>query len=174
MNRSEVLTLLRERIVAFAASRIMRGGTAVLSPDDVAQDTLLLIEEKYAHVQAFEELVPLAMQIVRYKLLGVFAKSSRRGEFHSVPVEDVPLLDLLDSPEIALLKRERSARLQSALAELGDRCRELFSLKLAGLNFPAIAARMGAANINTVYTWDSRCRQQLIEKIGKNDSRRVQ
>ena len=46
--------------------------------------------------------------------------------------------------------------------------------ELAGLNFPAIAARMGAASINTVYTWDSRCRQQLIEKIGKEDSRRVQ
>lgn len=166
--------MLRERIVNFAASRIMRGGTAMLSPEDVAQDTLLLIEEKYAHVEALEELVPLAMQIVRYKLLGVFAKSSRRGENTAVPVEDVPLPDLLDSPEVALLKRERSARLQAALGEVGERCRELFALKLQGLNFPAIAAKMGAASINTVYTWDSRCRQQLIEKIGKEDRRRVQ
>lgn len=152
----------------------MRGGTALLSPEDVAQDTLLLMEEKYAHVEALEELVPLAMQIVRYKLLGVFAKSARRGENTAVPVDDVPLPDLLDSPEVALLKKERSARLQAALAEVGDRCRELFALKLQGLNFPAIAEKMGAASINTVYTWDSRCRQQLIEKIGKEDRRRVQ
>jgi RNA polymerase sigma-70 factor (ECF subfamily) len=57
-------------------------------------------------------------------------------------------------------------RMKVAFGKLGERCRELFRYKLAGLPFPEIRTKMGAASVNTVYTWDLRCRQRLRELMG--------
>ena len=53
----------------------------------------------------------------------------------------------------------------AAIETLGSRCRELFRLKLLGYSFPEIQDRMGVASLNTVYTWDFRCRAQLKERL---------
>ena len=62
------------------------------------------------------------------------------------------------------------ARLEAALAELGERCRELFRLKLEGYTFPEIQTALKASRsqwrLNTLYTWDFRCRKQLLERLG--------
>ena len=63
---------------------------------------------------------------------------------------------------------QRTERLQAALARLGERCRELFRLKLEGHSFPEIQKRMDAGSLNTLYTWDFRCRKQLLEQLGGN------
>ena len=52
------------------------------------------------------------------------------------------------------------------IARMGERCRELFRLKLQGRSFPEIQELLGAASLNTVYTWDHRCRKQLLEALG--------
>ena len=52
------------------------------------------------------------------------------------------------------------------MAELGERCRELFRLKLEGYTFPEIQKRLKVAALNTLYTWDFRCRKQLLERLG--------
>ncbi len=57
-------------------------------------------------------------------------------------------------------------RMQQAISHLGARCREIFRLKLLGRTFAEIQAEMKADSINTVYTWDSRCRKQLLEEMG--------
>jgi len=49
---------------------------------------------------------------------------------------------------------------------LGERCRELYRLKLEGYSFTEIQARLKVAAINTLYTWDFRCRKQLLERLG--------
>jgi DNA-directed RNA polymerase specialized sigma24 family protein len=75
------------------------------------------------------------------------------------------------SPPAALAERQQSLdRLSAALSRLGDRCRELFRLKLEGHNFGEIRKRMGAGSINTIYTWDSRCRQLLLEQMGEGEA----
>lgn len=136
-----------------------------MSAEDVAQDTLLVLEEKYANVEGLEDLVPLAMQIARYKIMALHTKSSRRGEGTTIPVEDFPIADPADDPEVMLERRQRLDRLETALLALGDRCRDLFRLKLQGLKFPEIQQVMKADSINTVYTWDLRCRKQLLERM---------
>ena len=57
-------------------------------------------------------------------------------------------------------------RLARAVGQLGERCRELLRLKLEGRGFPEIQKAMGAATLNTVYTWDHRCRKRLLELMG--------
>lgn len=163
MDRAEILELLRERIVSFAASRLSREGA-----EDVAQDVLIVLEEKYAHIERIEDLPPLSLRIVRLKLMGARRKMARRGEYARVSVEDVPLADPDPLPDEIAERRELIERLKRAVPKLGGRRRELLKYKLQGRTFPEIRELMHAGSINTVYTWDLRCRRRLLELMGGN------
>jgi len=160
-GRDELLRKLRERIVGFAASRIQRDAA-----EDLAQEVLILIHEKYSHVEPLEELLPLALRIVRFKMMGLRRKTVRHGEHTAVPVDELPLTDGAADPLLLAERREMTVRLKQAVGQLGERCRKLLALKLDGKSFAEIQAVMGAASLNTVYTWDLRCRKQLMELMG--------
>src|SRR5229473_8456564 len=74
-SREEILLKLRERIVAFAASRLQRDVA-----EDLAQEVLMLLEEKYPQVTQLDELLPLSFKIMRFKITGVQRKVVRHGE----------------------------------------------------------------------------------------------
>jgi len=161
MHRDSILASLRERILAFATSRISRE-----QAEDVTQEVLSLLHEKYAHVTDLTELVPLAFQVLRFKMLDAHRKALRRGEYNQESVDDLSLATPDASPETQLDQRQRVERLMAALAQLGVRCRELFRWKLEGKSFPQIQTLMGQTSINTIYTWDLRCRKQLMALMG--------
>ena len=161
LERERILARLRERIIAFAASRMQRDAA-----EDLTQEVLIVLQEKYRGVSRAEELVPLAIEIARFKILALRRKVVRRGESSSISVDEIPLADRRDSPEEAYEKAERIERLKAALAGLGDRCRELMRLKLEGRSFPEIQSILGVRSINTVYTWDARCRAELLKRMG--------
>lgn len=161
MERGEILLRLRERIVAFAASRIARDVA-----EDLAQEVLIVLEQKYAEVTALDELLPLSLQILRFKMASYRRRSARRGEVTAIPVEETALADLGPTPEAHAQRQELLERISKAIPRLGERCREIFRLKLLGKSFIEIQEEMGAQSINTVYTWDSRCRQRLLEMLG--------
>ncbi len=152
----DVLAALRERIFAYAASRYGRQ-----IADDIAQEVLLVLHEKYSHVTELTELLPLSLQIARYKLMAHARQAMRRGEGREADVADLPLADPQVNLALEAEQRELVARLEAALPKLGHRCREIFRLKLQGKGFPEIQQSMGANSINTVYTWESRCREEL-------------
>ena len=156
MTRTEQLVRLRERIFRFAASRI-----AADRAEDLAQEVLIVLEEKYPHLDCLEDLLPLSLQIMRFKMTALLRKSHRRGETTSVSVDDWPVIDPTPGPDLQAERREQLAQLATALAALGDRCREMMRLKLEGRTFAEIQIHFAADSINTVYTWDHRCRQQL-------------
>jgi RNA polymerase sigma-70 factor (ECF subfamily) len=159
--RDEALARLRERIVAYAASRMQRD-----LAEDLAQEVLLVLQERYAAVEAMEDLLPLGFRILRFKLAASVRKSVRRGEQRQIPVEDLPLADPNPDPEAETRRREDTKRLTSALRKLEGRCRRIFLLKLEGRSFAEIRDILGAVSVNTVYTWDSRCRQRLLKLLG--------
>jgi RNA polymerase sigma-70 factor (ECF subfamily) len=161
MNRDQILGDLRERILAFATLRISRE-----QAEDLAQDVLSLLHEKYAHVTDLTELVPLAFQVLRFKMLDAHRKALRRGEYNRESVEDLPLADPAGDPAAQLDQKQRVDRLMAALAKLGERCRALFKWKLEGKSFPEIQKLMGQKSVNTIYTWDLRCRKQLLGLMG--------
>ena len=127
MDRDQILASLRERIVAFAASRIARDVA-----EDLAQEVLVLLHEKYSHVTRLEELLPLSFQIVRFKLTSLRRKTARRGEYTQVSVEDIQLPDPGTDPSARLERQQMSDQLAVAIAKLEGRCRDLFRLKLEG------------------------------------------
>lgn len=161
MNRDEILTSLRERILAFAALQVSRDRA-----EDLAQEVLVVLHDKYPHVTELTELVPLAFQILRFKMLDAHRKSFRRGEYNQESIEDLPLADPGDDPARELERKQTVERLVQAMSQLGERCRELFKWKLEGKRFPEIQKLMGQNSINTIYTWDLRCRKQLLSLMG--------
>ncbi|MCE5310401.1 MAG: sigma-70 family RNA polymerase sigma factor [Acidobacteriales bacterium] len=163
MDRDQILARLRERIVGFAASRIGRD-----MAEDLAQEVLLVLHRKYAHLDALEDLLPLSLKIVRFKMVAELRKSHRRGLDTQVSTDDVPLADDTPGPFDQAERREMLERLEGAMTGMGERCRQLFRLKLEGKSFPEIRELMGVKSINTIYTWDFRCRKELIERLGGN------
>ena len=160
-SRAEILARLRERMVAFAASR-----SAGAHAEDLAQEVLVLIHGKYGHLDRMEDLVPLAFQILRFKLAAHRRRAARRGEYNAVDVDVFPPVSDAPDPATVLERKELLAKLMGGIARMGERCRELFRLKLQGRGFTEIQGLMGAASLNTVYTWDHRCRKQLLEALG--------
>jgi len=126
----------------------------------------MLLHEKYAHLERPEDLLPLSLQIVRFKMMSWRRKAVRRGEYTQVSIEDIPLPDLDPSPADSLERKEMLERLEAAISQMGERCRELFRLKLEGRTFPEIQKILGVSALNTVYTWDHRCRKHLMELMG--------
>ena len=160
MDRDQTLARLRERILRYAASKLSRDAA-----EDVAQEVLLVLHEKYMAVERIEDLLPLSLEIARFKIWGARRKSVRRGETTSVSVDDLPLSGHEPDPFQQADRRQRLDDLEAALKQLGDRCRELFRLKLEGHSFPEIQKRLKVESLNTLYTWDFRCRKQLAEKL---------
>ena len=160
-SREEILRKLRERIVSFAASGMQRDAA-----EDLAQEVLILLHEKYDHLDRLEDLVPLSLKIVRFKILAYRRKARRHGEYAQVSVDEVQTPDGSTDALTALEQRETRERLLAAIAALGERCRKLLAMKLEGKSFADIQKAFGVSSINTIYTWDFRCRQQLIESVG--------
>lgn len=161
MDREDILTALRERVLAFATLRVSKDHA-----EDLAQDVLAVLHDKYPHVVDLTELVPLAFQVLRYKMLDAHRRALRRGEYNQASVDDLALAAPDVSPEAQLDQKQRAERLLAAIATLGERCRELFRWKLEGKSFPEIQTLMGQTSINTIYTWDLRCRKQLLSLMG--------
>jgi RNA polymerase sigma-70 factor (ECF subfamily) len=161
LERQQVLERLRERIVSFAASRVSRDRA-----EDLAQEALLLLTQKYPAVERLEDLLPLSFKIVRFKMSALWKKAARRGEASATPPEDLDLTDERPNPEEVTEWRERLDHLMSGLARLEDRCRELFRLMVEGKTFAEIKEVLQANSINTVFTWDLRCRKRLLALMG--------
>jgi RNA polymerase sigma-70 factor, ECF subfamily len=133
----------------------------------LTQEVLLLLHEKYPAVDRVEDLVPLSLEIARFKLIATRRKSFRRGEHTQISIDDLPLAGGATDPYEQAARRERLDALESALESLGERCRELMRLKLEGRSFPEIQKMLKVDSLNTLYTWDFRCRKQLMERFGK-------
>jgi RNA polymerase sigma-70 factor, ECF subfamily len=161
VHRDDLLAKLRERIFRFAASRLSRD-----LAEDLAQEVLLVLHEKYPALDRIEDLLPLSIEIARFKIMAAGRKMMRRGEYSQVSVDDLPLAGTGADPFEQAARRERLARLETVLAGLGERCRQLFRLKLEGYTFQEIQKQMGVKALNTLYTWDFRCRKQLMETLG--------
>jgi RNA polymerase sigma-70 factor (ECF subfamily) len=160
VERDQILVHLRERILRYAASKLSRD-----LAEDVAQEVLMVLHEKYAAVDRIEDLMPLSFEIARLKIWGARRKSVRRGETTSVPVGDLPLAGSEPDPLAQAERRQRLDRLEAALKHLGERCRQLFRLKLEGHSFPEIQKLLKVESMNTLYTWDFRCRKELAAKF---------
>src|SRR5205807_2785271 len=155
MDREKILFQLRERIVSFAASQLSKEAA-----EDLAQEVLVVLHEKYAHVAVLEELLPLSFQILRFKIWEVRRKAVRRGEHTQISLDDLQVPDGAPNPGVEAERKQILARLMQAIDCLVPRCRHLFLWKLEGKSFGEIQMLFGVPSINTIYPWDFRCRKE--------------
>ena len=116
MDQDQILTSFIERILAFATLRVSKA-----QAEDLAQEVLVVLHEKYARVTELSELVPLAFQVLRFKMLDAHRKSLRRGEYNQESVDDLPLADQGHDPAMQLDQKQRVDRLLAAIGQLGER-----------------------------------------------------
>ena len=161
VTRDEILERLRERILRFAASRWWKD-----QAEDLTQEVLVVLHEKYRELDRIEDLLPVALEITRFKIMATRRKAVRRGETTPVSVDDLPLKDSTPDPSEIAEREQDLRRLENAIARLGERCRELFRLKLQGFTFAEILPLVNAGSLNTLYTWDFRCRKELLNQMG--------
>jgi RNA polymerase sigma-70 factor (ECF subfamily) len=161
MDREQILSQLRERIVGFAASQLSKE-----LAEDLAQEVMIVLHEKYGQVTRLEELVPLSFQILRFKIWETRRKTLRRAEHTQVSLDEIQIADKAGNPGIETERKELLEQLLKAIDGLGARCRQLFLWKLEEKSFQEIQKLFGVSSINTIYTWDFRCRNQLLEKMG--------
>lgn len=159
-SRSQLLGRIRERILVYGTSRIGRE-----SAEDLAQETLMLIETRYSHLDQIGDLVPLAIRIMNFKV-----KSLRRGlvrqRLSDTPVDETPIADPAPDAARQAETSELQNRIMAALEKLGGRCRRLFLLKLEGHRLPEIRELLGADTMQQLYLWDFRCRERMRELTG--------
>jgi len=75
----------------------------------------MLLHEKYAHLERTEDLLPLSLQIVRFKIMSLRRKNVRRGEYTQVSITDIQLPDLDADPVDAVARKELMERLTKAI-----------------------------------------------------------
>lgn len=170
IDKDEVLARVRARVRGFARARV-----SPADAEDVAQETLLVLTTKYAHVEPLDELVALGIGIAQRKCLAAWRKQARRGRLGetTLPEPGEDGRDPIDEaegrepdPERLALHRQRVALLVEAASRLGDRCRFLLRRKLEGASLAEIAQEAGRP-VNTVYSWDHRCHERLKQLLGE-------
>src|SRR5260370_16882624 len=129
-SREEILLKLSERIVALEASRIQRDAA-----EELAQEVLMLLHEKYGRLERLEDLLPLSLQIVRFKLMAHRRKAQRRGEYTQVPLDEIQVPDGAADPLAAAERREMRERLVAAGFQMGGGRPTRFSPKLGGKKY---------------------------------------
>ena len=139
-SREEILRKLRERIVGFAASGMQRDAA-----EDLAQEVLILLHEKYDHLDRLEDLVPLSLKIVRFKMLAYRRKARRHGEYTQVSVDEVQTPDGAGRADCPGATGD-SRTAPGGHCSLGERCRKLLAIKLEGKSFADIQKSFGVSS----------------------------
>jgi len=170
LGREEVLARVRARILGLARARLSSPADA----EDLAQETMLVLTTKYAHVAAPEELIALGVQTLVYKRAAFWRKLKRRREKGETALAaDDSGADPLDGPsgapdpEAEARSKQRLSMLVEAVSRLEGRCREIFRRKLEGASYVEIAADLGRP-VNTIYSWDYRCHERLKTALAEN------
>ncbi len=125
---------------------------------------MLVLHNKYGHLDSAADLIPVAVTTMKFKIQE-FRRDRDRAHSSIESTPFAPPRSTDPNPEQSAHTLELRALLLSAIQELGERCRELFRLKLEGYNYQEIKERMGAGSVNTVYVWDHRCTEQLRPKL---------
>lgn len=153
-KRDEVLTKLSAKIVRFAMSKKLN----VQDAEDVGQDTLLLIHERYSHLERESDLVPLGIHMAKLKCHEKLRGLYRAGVWpeNYDPVSD----DLL--PDELLERTQWLEWISAVIPKLEERCRRIFELQLRGFETRAIAETLGLT-VNALHVAALRCRRQALE-----------
>jgi RNA polymerase sigma-70 factor (ECF subfamily) len=160
------LQLIRKRVVDFATSKIGRDRA-----EDVAQSCVLLLMQKYSDVRDLTTMLKISIGIARNKMFEQFRQEKREMQFPKEAGDDTNTFEeaIPDQADFfrEFERRQLVDRVIGAMLQLGFKCRNVLRLKLVeNKGSAAIQELLGVNSINTVYTWERRCLQKLIDVAG--------
>ena len=156
----ETFSILRARITSYATSRVGREAA-----EDLAQETVLLLYEKYGDISDTTELLRISFKVVKFKIINMIRKDARQ-KTEMLPDEQWRYFkDDGTSPEFKLIIDQKRNQILEAISKLAKRCRNLIRMKLMGCSTKEIAKELGASSENSIYVWDHRCRANLKKTL---------
>ncbi len=153
------LDAVRVRIVGFA-TYLGCGDDA----EDIAQETLLVLHNRYPEVADSGEILKLSARICANLAMNWRRRKSNVSRAVEIP-EATPDPAGRD-PEATLIDKQLQQLLLQAIRQSGERCKELLRLRLSGVKTKDIAARLKAkpSAVDTAYF---RCLQRLRNAMGE-------
>lgn len=158
-EREAILQQIHARIRGYAASKVDEERA-----QDLAQEVMVVLLEKYTDLDDPEDLLPVAIQTLKFKLWGDNRRRWRRKEDQQVPVEDLALHYDGPSPEQRTIRQEYRDALRKAVGQLRRPCQELLTMQLEGMSPKEIIQRLGEPD-GTVYARINRCRKALEKEM---------
>jgi RNA polymerase sigma-70 factor (ECF subfamily) len=163
-EKEAILKMIFERITGYATLKIRNVDEARF----LAQDTIMLIttDPRYTPLEKEQDLLPVAITVAHYKILEWF----RRRERNFLSTDDLAntLIDKGPKQDEALDSKRFQERIYACIDKLGEKCRKLLLLKINGYTFEEIRRHFRIDRINTIYTWDFRCRKALRDLLGRD------
>lgn len=148
---------LHARILALAKRRT---GNAEVA-EDITQETMRTVYEKYATIDVPTGLLPWVFRILHHKVGNHLKRSRTEARYRgTLTWETIGLTPEGERAAFDLVRTLRPA-LQSASAE----CRKIFRLLLRGAQRREIQRAFGDEPIGTVDSRISRCRKRLLARL---------
>ena len=107
----KTLVFLRERIIGFGQSRVGRDAA-----EDLAQEALLLLSTKYAHLERLSDLMSVAFKIMANKALDMVGSKTWTAERTKSDPVDLPLPSVEPSPYERIEAKEEARRTTERMA----------------------------------------------------------
>ncbi len=168
MDRDQVYEQLRARIVRWATSSVGRDRA-----EDLAQEVLVVLSEKYSDREDLKELLRIAFTTLNNKILNANRRRARWKTNQDVPIETFLLTPAATNPGLQesdpqewVVRREMRGHLRTAITRLRPPCQELFRLELQGHSLKEIIEILGAP-AGTIYARHFRCLEALKKEARK-------
>ena len=104
--------------------------------EDLAQEVLLVLHEKYAALDRIEDLLPLSLEIARFKIWARAEKSSAAARIRRSRWTICRWPARTPDPFEQAARRERVDRLEAALRGVGRPLPGIVSFEAGGLHVP--------------------------------------
>lgn len=157
VDRDALIALVRERIRGFA-TYLHWGDDA----EDIANETVLVLLEKYGGIEAPEEILKIANQICVNLVLNLRRKRANKRQ---VDLDTGIAASLGGDPETVASNRELKQLMLKAIEASDSRCKQLLRLKLEGATTEKIAEEL-KLNPNAVHAAFFRCGKRLRAALG--------
>jgi len=145
-------------VISRVRAALRRRGRSLQDADDIVQDAWIRLAT-YASKRPVQRQAALLMRIALNLSIDSHRRELTRGE--EVQLEDVLLVDVSPSAEMALLARERLKRLSVCLGRLNRSTREIFlAHRIDGMTYQEIA-RDRNVSISTVEQHVAKAMMQL-------------
>lgn len=137
--------------------------------EDLVQETLIIIHEKYKSIQFEKGIIPWAYSILKQVAWGNYKTETRRTNLRTEHLDQIEKLFMpAEETDAPLLYHELVEAIQQALNSLPDKCKLIIKLKLEGFGNQEIIKKLKLSP-NVFYVQVHRAKTKLKKILIKQE-----